>query len=263
MINLVSHKYKYILRTFPKSGCSTLRNLFFNIHWKELGYKQKPLNEDNHLGNKHRSPVYWDDDIFKQYKHYHKIYIIRNSYERVVSMYFNICLLIPDLNSLLPEFDCMKSQMEYYINRGVDAQTFNDFLDGLLLKSNKGIPFMNKHYEPQKIVGRDDNSSVIYLNEMNTTLPQVYRDVIKFPDEYVSIVKMLLNDKKEVLKKRDLGDYGKLNNYNFQEDKYKLNIIKNGVPHKNQMITKKGAMKIKKIYSDEIDIHDFDYNHLL
>ena len=77
------------------------------------------------------------------------------------------------------------------------------------------------------------------------------------------MIKNILNDKKEVSKTRDLSSYGKLDNYNFKEDIYNFNIMKNGIPNKNQMITEKNAKLIKHLYMDEITLHNFDYKHLL
>ena len=91
MINLISHKYKYILKVFPKSGSSTLKNLFLHLHWEELGFKKAPnlSNQYFHRVEHNLKDGKVNDDIFKKYKSYHKIYVVRNTYERVVSMYFN------------------------------------------------------------------------------------------------------------------------------------------------------------------------------
>ena len=130
-MHLISHKYKYILQIFRKSGCSTLKNLFLNLHWEELGHKHPPAEEAFHTGLSNRSHHYrcWTtDDIYEKYKDYHKIYVVRNSYERAVSMYFNIYLDIPDFNSLPPD---------WYIKHKVANLTTNPTIfDGLTTSNN-------------------------------------------------------------------------------------------------------------------------------
>ena len=52
----------------------------------------------------------------------------------------------------------------------------------------------------------------------------------------------------------------KLDNYNFEEDSLNLDIIKNGIPQKELMLTDESIEIIYKLYKEEIDYHKFKVN---
>jgi len=258
MINLINHKYKYIIQTFEKSGCSTLKNLFLTVHLDEFShFNKKEIKKLGNLAfhNNQYEHISSSENIFTDqiYKNYYKFSIVRNSYERVISMYFNRVLDVPDFNYL------MKSRWpptkEEIINRGPLSEiTFDQFLISTI---NNG----NLHWDPQPIT--ENINKYLYLNEINKTLPRLYKSVIKVENSKLVLIKKLIQDKKEYLKNKIYKINYKLNNYNFKEDKLNLNIMKNGVPQKSLMITEENAQIIKEKYKREIDYHHFNYDHLL
>jgi hypothetical protein len=256
MINLINHKYKYIMQTFEKSGCSTLRNLFLEVHFDE--FSQPVQNEIKKQGNLAFHNVQYNhisksENVFtdQAYKNYYKFSIVRNSYERVISMYFNRVLDVPDFNCLMKS----RGPKEDIINRGpLLGITFDQFL---LSTINNG----DHHFGLQHI--NENINTYLYLNEINKTLPSLYENVIKIENSKLFLIKKLTQDRKEHPKRKIYKINHKLNNYNFKEDKLNLNIMKDGVPQKNLMITEENTQIIKEKYKKEIDYHNFNYDHLL
>ena len=258
-INMMSHNHKYIIKCFPKSGCSTIRNLYINLHWNEMKqYDEKPIETDFHNNYpRETDSVFWDE----RFKDYKKIIIIRNTYERVVSMFFNRFLDIPDFNCLLYD------QTDIYRRRGPRYDvSFDDFL---VMLENGDIGGSDEHFSPQNIeAGEPFSHDIIYLNELNEKLPLWYEKELGWDSDKIQEVMDLLNDKKEIAMisghRKCVGpNVGKMNTYNFKRDPENLQVMNNGIPKKNQMITEDNAKIIYKIYKGEIEEHNFKYEHLL
>ena len=139
---LVSDKYRYILQTWEKSGCTTLRNLFLKLHYDELTDKEKKFVDKNEISSdmpngpcdsnnfKHihrdKFPDYLSD---VKRDGYFTFGVVRNSYERVVSMYFNRWLNINTAGSYLD-----KPWDKYRIEKDFTFNEFATFLCGGLLR---------------------------------------------------------------------------------------------------------------------------------
>ena len=262
---------KYIIQTFRKAGCSTIRNLFYNLYGETANETERQRERVlGHPPNRNLDYHYNDyfyifrKDIFnKKYKDYYKISIVRNSYERVVSMYFNRFLNVHFPNN--------------GDNSKLKPETFDEFLEIFLPKFwipvnediNADGSFIHmssdQHYQSQAESINKNIDKHINLDNLNDELFDVYENIINVSDETLVLIKKVLNDKKEMLLRNISKNIIKLkfNNYNFKKDKLNLNILYTGVPSNNQMITEQNALLIKKYFKDEIEYHNFGYSHLL
>ncbi|GHA07067.1 hypothetical protein GCM10008090_15990 [Arenicella chitinivorans] len=84
MIPVVNDKYKYILLYSAKSGCTSLRMLYLDVHHDELSEAQRAQLDDYH--NLHEVQPYVDG---KDYSEYFTYTITRNPYLRIVSAYLD------------------------------------------------------------------------------------------------------------------------------------------------------------------------------
>tara|TARA_A100001015_G_scaffold312523_1_gene417841 strand:+ start:992 stop:1705 length:714 start_codon:yes stop_codon:yes gene_type:complete len=234
---------------FCKSGCSTLRYLFTHLHFEEFNdirfiynAKKYGLNHVNtwtpyeysHNINNHCNKEFIIPDKFKHYK---CICVVRNSYSRILSAYFNQWL---ELN--IEQGPCR-------IRRG---DTFIEFL-------NKIETLDNIHYYPQKINKNNRIDKYIYLSNIKE-LYTVYKDIIKLPEEKLKIVYHILIDKnikKECMKKKSYIENKCFANYNFLMDTEKLCITSKGVPHYLNMYNKQAIEIVLKKFEDEINIFNF------
>ena len=265
-INLINDKYKYIIQIFEKSGCSTLKNLFLKIHFDEFSEHDKSIITSLGDGAFHHNKYEYisrDDNILNRNwraKNYYKFSVVRNSYERVVSMYFNRYLGIgPDgcfaLGGGPFSGRIVTTNFEGLRVPEIGPNSFNYFL-------LNEIPLGNDVHFNRQCPNKNINT-YLYLNEVNETLPNIYKDVIKIGNDKLILIKELIQEKLEYLRKKRYKISHKLDDYNFKEDKLNLNIMKNGVPQKNLMITEENAQIIKEKYKEEIEYHGFDYKHLL
>lgn len=87
MFQFISKKHKYTIRTFPKSGCSTIRNYFMQAHLDEFSEedKNKISTRSYHVLQHCKSAV-----INHIPSGYHSIIILRNPYERILSGYLDL-----------------------------------------------------------------------------------------------------------------------------------------------------------------------------
>tara|TARA_B100000214_G_scaffold115334_2_gene81410 strand:- start:542 stop:1321 length:780 start_codon:yes stop_codon:yes gene_type:complete len=256
--NLVSHKYKYLIISFQKSGCSTIKNLFINLHFHEFNWLDKTqiLNKGESAFNYNDYDFMWewalkinDDNYKKLLNSYNKFIIARNSYERTVSLYFNRFLNISSDNLENTNFKIQKST------------TFNQFLNEVY--HNK---FENDwHYEKQIFPNILENVYVINLNHLSETLEACYKKFANLSNKKMKIVKKCLNlNSKNIIKKRKNIDPNiKLDNYDFKADHLGLDILKNGIPSFKNMLSEENCKLIKEIWKDEISIYNWDHKHLI
>ena len=88
-------------------------------------------------------------------------------------------------------------------------------------------------------------------------MPELYETKFSISKDKV---KKILKNKENVLPKNNYDIDIKLDNYNFEEDSLNLDIIKNGIPQKELMLTDESIEIIYKLYKEEIDYHKFKVN---
>ena len=170
--------------------------------------------------------------------------VVRNTYDRVLSMYFNRVLGIENGK---PNY--IKSNM-----------SFNLFLQHLFDNTNSFIN-QDHHFQPQYLF--DDSlfkvDKYIYLNEINEVLPKLYET--KFSISQNKIKRILKECKENALPKNIYNTNGtKLDEYDFKRDALNLKISENGIPQKQLMLTDENINMIYSRYKGEIDFHKFEAN---
>ena len=244
----ISYEDKYILQTFPKSGCTSLELLF-----DELTSEQKlpngvlktcEIKTVNDFIN--FSPIF--NKLVKS-DDYFIISVVRNTYERVLSMYFNIVLGVNDENSVIKN--------NYTFDRFLNWLQDNNFsLDWL----GHEIISKSHHFNPQYLF-KSHNYKVnryIYLNELDEKLPKLFQN--KFSIDEKKVRNILKNNRENSFIKKYYDVGCKLNDYDFHKDYLNLKICKNGIPSKKSMFTDKNIDMINKLYKTEINYHKFEVN---
>mgnify|MGYP003625076586 FL=1 len=239
----INHRKKYVMITFPKSGCTSLEKTFNYLEISDLSNYFDILNEKGsyietiNLINSNTI----NEFNFNDFDNYYIFSIFRNTYDRVVSMYFNRFLGIDSSTSHLKK-----------------RESFNDFLNWLIVtKSNvKGDHHYNMQwiFEPVYL----KVNQYINLNKINEVLPDLYETKFSTSKDKV---KKILKNKQNVLSKNKYDIDIKLNNYDFVEDVLNLNICKNGIPQNKLMLTSKCVHKIKQLYGNEINYFKFEVNY--
>ena len=287
MMILVSHRYQYMLQTFQKSGCMTLDKLFKTLHSDEFsgmvytthpvsfGAKNVPI-EDTFV--KTTKDITWRMDkgpylqgigryymqsyyMQEPYKDFFRFAVVRNTYDRVISMYFNRYLGVnepPTIISIRGKRVMLKGlrprTSSWELNHN---KSFNFFLK-YLIDNNYHISG-DWHYRKQDIYEPSQFKIDKYINldKINEVLPELYETKF-FIDK--DIIKEALKRKENVLPKNNYDIDIKLDDYDFRGDVLNLEICKNGIPQKELMLTDKSINMIKKLYKEEIDYHKFKVN---
>ena len=133
---VINDEYKYILFTYAKSGCSTVRIIHTYLTYPNC--INEDFFEDKHHGIQNRDIDYLVNNLDK-YKDYKKILIYRNPYNRVVSLFYQkICgvMGITYKGYLYKE--------PYRLSKEIN--TFDKYLDNLF----KGNFDDDHHFLPQK-----------------------------------------------------------------------------------------------------------------
>jgi len=150
-----SKKYNYIINYRAKSGCSLVRRLFLELHQNELENKTKDLwhssNDDFFLHNKNIK-----NDL-------PNIYVCRNPYNRVVSMFCN--------KYCGGKGNILSKNKEFKLNK----TTFREFVLKLYdLKKNNKLNNIDVHIKTQ---------ACDYINNINSYIVKLE----KFDDEIIKI----------------------------------------------------------------------------
>jgi hypothetical protein len=263
----ISHKKKYVLQTFPKSGCSSLQTMFEYLErdqyiprqlhlWPQhCDERQLRLQHFLNLPSMyfHYETIDLKDAVsvlnydYSSLKDYFVISVVRNTYDRVISMYFNRFLGVEP--STLFGTTCKS-----IIGKG---ESFNEFLKwlGEHEYNINGDHHFNVQYLFEPSVFKVDK--YISLDKIDEVLPELYETKFFMNKDRV---KGILQIKENVLLKNNYDIDIKLDDYNFKEDSLNLDIIKNGVPHKELMLTDESIYMIKELYKEEIDYHQFEVN---
>jgi sialic acid synthase SpsE len=171
-----------------------------------------------------------------EYEHYKKIGIVRDSYKRIVSAYFNRFLQI-NIESGTTNLAKINEERSFY------------WFVKNEIKNSDDIHYLSQ-YTNIKI---DRYVKLKNLKE----LYDIYENFIGLSEEKLSIVKECLEIKKEYLKKNySFEKELNFSDYDFSKDENELDILKNGVPSDN-MLNEKNKAEIYEIYKDEIDFFKF------
>ena len=279
MILLVSHRYRYMLQTFQKSGCMSLDKLFKTLHSDEFsgmlytthpasfGSKNMPIEDTfvktakgirmdkgpylQDLGRYYMQSYYMQ----KPYKDFFRFAVVRNTYDRVISMYFNRFLGVGEPSTSIP-FESRQLMLNYSWELN-HARSFNSFLQYLI--DNNGNVSGDWHYRKQDIYDPSQFKIDKYINldKINEVLPELYETKFSISKDKV---KKILKKKINALPKNNYDIDIKLDEYDFKNDALNLDICKNGIPQKELMLTDKSINMIKKLYKEEIDYHKFKVN---
>lgn len=178
----------YIIWTFPKSGCSTVRNIHMHLShptlWDETNF------QDKYHGCQRRDK--FPCEYVQNYRSYLQILIYRDPYERIVSMFFQkICgvqgVTYNNQNYIEP------------IRLSRELRTFRDFVNQLILGS-----FSNdEHFIPQRIPTHITINKIMPIEDVYT----IFDDIPGY-EHLQKRVKLMGNKDLNVLTKID----------NFNED---------------------------------------------
>ena len=228
MLILKSDKYKYIICTYPKSGCTVLRllHLYLNKDDNEvLDYKF----EDRHHYIDFK--IYNINDTI--YDGYHKVVVYRNPYERLCSIFYQkICGVMTENI----KFQNKLIEQPYLLTK--EKNTFKLWLNYM----DKKIDF---HFEPQskhsfKFDETLEISSVQEIFKQNKELNKLANSLM----EEHSI------NHRNSMNYYELPEFRDLSNYDFFKDEDKL-IKEFSVPHCKYLLTQEMKNIIKNNYPDE------------
>lgn len=141
-----SKKHNYLIKYHAKSGCSVFRQLFFYLHKTE-----RKINNSTHH-NININFLYNGNKCIK-------IHLVRDPYNRVVSMFTNKYCARKGMNTL-------------YDKIHLEKDTFEDFVKYLLQCSKTG-KYCDIHIKPQYISYEGDDI-IIKLKNFNKEIMEVY-----------------------------------------------------------------------------------------
>ena len=155
-----SKKYNYIINWSPKSGCTLFRKIFLELHKEELKNKPSNLWHDINIDFPKTS------NIIKS--SIPNIYLCRNPYKRVVSMFCNKY--------------CGKTYSSIIRNIiMLDKITFYNFVlklkelkDTNILNTNKSDIHINQQFLNFE---KTDNTYIIKLENFNKEIIKVYNEL--------------------------------------------------------------------------------------
>lgn len=232
-IYLISKKYKYIIHTFPKSGCTTLRLLHLYLNF----------NNDNNLSNsdfEDKHHLLLNSKLPDNYNNYFNILVYRNSLERICSIFYQ---KVTGISSNNITFQGKIINQPYGLNNNLN--TFNKWLD-VLFKNNS---YLNSdiHFKPQQKNTLIKYDQILELNSINMI----------FKDHDNNLNKLSIKILKNINNKNSLNKYDAdilkvidLPNYDFYKDEKKL-LKKYYIPSYKYLLTTDIIKKIKQNYKDD------------
>jgi hypothetical protein len=232
MFYLISDKHKYIILTFPKSGCTLLRllHIYLNKNDNEvINYKF----EDKH--HYIRRNCYNPFKYKQEYDTYYKVVVYRDPYERLCSAFYQkVCGVMSNnityKNKLI--------EQPYKLNN--EYNSFNKWLDLIICKKTEDYHFDGQKYNNFNFDQKIEINNIQNIFENN-------KDLNKLANE--TLIKYKLNNRNS-LEKYDLKNSRDLSNYDFYTDKDKL-LIDNKVPKYKYLLSKNIINKIKNNYDDD------------
>lgn len=232
-IYLISEKYKYIIHTFPKSGCTMSRLLHLYLNDDNDNNLSKSDFEDKHhhlIGNK----------LPDNYEDYFNILVYRNSLERICSIFYQ---KVTGVSSNNVTFKGKILNQPFILNNNLN--TFNKWLDRLF--ENNSFLKQDVHFLPQQKNNLIKYDQILDLDSINMIFKN-YNDDLN---------KLSLNILKNISFKNKLNKYDAdilklldLPNYDFYNDERKL-LKKYYVPDYKYLLTPEVIKKIKQNYKDD------------
>jgi len=229
-IMVISHKYKYILATYPKSGCSVTRTLHLLLNADNID------NIDNYKEKHHGIHENFCLNKIIKYKNYYKILIYRNPYERFLSSFFNkICgIRGKKINQNIKQ--------PYKLTSSVNS--INSYLKNYFWNMNKDI-----HLVPQKIKNKDLFDEILNIKDIKNIFNNFDK---KLNEKAINIINKYDINNLNTLKKEYNKEYENIDlfNYNFYTDKN--NFIKNEkIPDYKYFLTENNKKLIRQYYDDD------------
>lgn len=228
LMYVINDDLKYILLTYAKSGCSTVR--IIHTYLKYENEINEEYFEDKHHGIQNRDVDNLLNNLNK-YKDYKKILIYRNPYNRLVSLFYQkVCGImgVTYKNSLYKE--------PYRLTK--DINTFDKYLDYLC----SGYFDYDHHFLPQKKPNIIFDQ-ILEISEIKNIFNGIDNDLNKK-------INVILSNKS---KWNELEKYeydGDLTYYDFFIDENKL-ISNNKIPKYNTLLNNYTMQKIKDNYKDD------------
>lgn len=230
-ISIVSNKYKIVIFTNAKCGFRLCWDIF-NV---TLGDNIKPESVSNWL--------YQYDPI--KHQDFYKVYIIRNTYERVISAFINTIFNIGDPNGVLPS----EKNKEY---------TFYSFLQKLSNMNEISDVHFIHHTLPDTSIDK-----IILLENLSTELQNVILNLhsqFVIPESLLStLLEKITHKVGEVPKQLNNNecDQGTLSNCNWY-DLLEMGFL-HQIPSYSAFYDTKCKELVDKIYASEILLFNWSF----
>jgi hypothetical protein len=248
MVNgfLYSNKHNYAALYSSKAGCSSVRNLFMDLHKEELSEQNRTKYSKHDI--KSFFPMKPDiklDDI-------PKFLVIRNPYLRVVSMF---------TNKFIGENSMLKKKFEKY-NAVTRDNTFMSFLNSLKdLKDRNVLNRVEYHISEQSYKTDFSLTSKIQIIDLDN----FDEEILKFYAKYFKNTELYNKVKDIVFKSSNLLHSNTTKRTNLYENKdaskIEFNDILNIPPYKSFYIDPKVKELVDYIYAS--DFKKFGYKMVL
>jgi hypothetical protein len=242
MLYLVSDKYKYIIVTFPKSGCTTVRLLHLYLHSDQAEQQRTDFEDEHHFFSRGKQALTNAEQllaVIHENPGYYVVVVYRDPFKRLVSCFYqrNCGVGASDMR--------LKGKLVDGVNKLEAYNTFEKFL----VAAADGT-FRDLHAVPQ-VLGKEVTAKVDkFLNIRRIT--ELFKDYnTKLWSCMVDVMKKYNLNNRNSLKKRTRPNMPNLSQYNFYEDRLGLLVEPHCVPDYSYILTNDVKRKIRSLYLDE------------